>query len=92
MDQIKDIDWNKMDKHYIYLVQHKLSGNVYNCSQRWLDDHKDELTILAKRPKPALTKEQIEAVREFVEWLKAEDLRLYPTSIDEWLKQRGGEQ
>ena len=86
---MKGIDWSKVHADYVYLVQH-VEGGVFTCSQQWFDEHKDELTILAKRPKPQLTKEQIEAVREFVEWLKAEDLRLYPTSIDEWLKQREG--
>jgi hypothetical protein len=83
--KLGDIDWSKVPKNDIYLVQHKNSGNVYNCSQYWLDERKDKLTILAKRPEPPLTKEQIEAVREYDPWIWSF------ARFDQWLKQRGGE-
>lgn len=86
------IDWSKVCESHVYLVQNNKSGEFYTCDDWLMYVKKHELTILAKRPKPPLTNEQIEAVREYVKWLKAEDLVLYPTaSIDEWLKERGGE-
>lgn len=90
--KLGDIDWSVVDKEDIYVVQHKLHGSVFVCSQNWLDTNEDNLTVLSKRPKPQLTKEQIEAVREYDEWL-VEEAECYKSKlvVDEWLKQRGGE-
>lgn len=83
---MKDIDWGKVRKGQDYVVQDSSTGDVLTCSQDFLNLYKDGLTILAKRPKPPLTKEQIEAVRELCEWANGcDDL------VDTWLKQRGGE-
>ena len=57
---MKDIDWSKVDKDRVYLVQNNRNGGIYTCSQNYLNSHKYALTILAERPKPQLTDEQIE--------------------------------
>ena len=88
--KLGDIVWGKVHRDDVYLVQHAVNGNVFTCTQGWFSAHKDELTILAKRPKPQLTKEQIEAVREFVEWLDGQT-GCGIDSVDYWLAQRGSE-
>ena len=87
---MKDIDWSKVYESHVYLVQNNESGEVYTCDDWLMDVKKHGLTILAKRPKPQLTKEQIEAVREFVEWLDGQT-GCGIDSVDYWLAQRGGE-
>lgn len=98
---MKDIDWSKAPKGATAI---KIDGqkNIYFVDKMNTPYLGESLTngshplgweVIAIRPKPPLTKEQMEAVREYVKWLKAEDLCLYPVaSVDKWLKVRGGEQ
>ena len=89
---MKDIDWSIVDKEDIYVVQHKLHGSVFVCSQNWLDTNEDNLTVLSKRPNPPLTKEQIEAVREYNKWLEDGVFVTMWSLVDQWLEKRQGEQ
>lgn len=91
--KLGDIDWNKVHADYAYLVQHVEEGVVYTCSQDYLNKRKDNLVVLAKRPKPALTKEQIEAVRKYHRSLQFDSCVRGVTKkgLEKWLKQRGGE-
>lgn len=88
--KLDHIDWSKVPELDVYVVQDLIHGDVYSCSQDWFNKHKKRLIVIAKRPKPPLTDEQIAAVREFCKWsYYYKDTA--DTRIDEWLKQRGGE-
>ena len=88
---MKDIDWGKMDRQYTFLVQDTELGYCYTCNNKHLDEYKDRLIVLAERPKPPLTKEQIEIVREFYEWVAPSSAFEDFSLVDQWLEKRGGE-
>ena len=91
--KLDDMDWSKVYEKHVYLVQNNKSGEVYTCDDRLMDVKKRDLTILATRPKPPLTEEQVEAVKEYIDWYSnSRGIHIQGEyHIDAWLKQRGGE-
>ena len=90
---MSDIDWSKVHKDYAYLVQHVEEGVVYTCSQDYFNKRKDNLVVLAERPKPALTEiSGKQLLDELLLWGEVnchrDDLHGH---IEKFIKVRGGE-
>lgn len=94
-DTLINIDWRKAaDGTAVKVVQNPVDGSLLyvngecyfwcNNDQEWSHSKVKDWTIIANRPKPPLTDEQIEAVREFWKWWIAspEDV-----DVDDWIKE-----
>jgi hypothetical protein len=61
------LDWSIIDPSIIFVTQHRRSGEIYFQGGHEFDS--DDWQIIATRPKPKYTKEQIEAVKDFDAWI-----------------------
>lgn len=87
------IDWNSAPEGATTLEQNGIvtafcRGNKYYDASdfSWHTKATSYWKVLATRPKPPLTEEQIEIVKDFASWANG-----YDGIVDSWLKQRGGE-
>lgn len=63
------IDWTLVDSNFTHLVQDKKTGGSRLLCAGYYSDHKDCYHLIATRPKPKYTPEQIEAVKDFDAWV-----------------------
>lgn len=61
------LDWSIIDPSIIFVTQHRRSGEIYFQGGHEFDS--GDWQIIATRPKPKYTPEQIEAVKDFDAWI-----------------------
>lgn len=96
-DKLLDVDWGKAPEDATSVGQSGrsicwLKGKlVWNTSSgTWINSlRKTEYTILATRPKPKLTSEQIAAAKAYDEWLNRNSGDFECDCFEEWLKEVG---
>lgn len=85
-DKPLDVDWTTVMDFHKYIVQTtKEMGSIFSCTEDHLKKHGDGLRVIATRPKPKCTPEQITLIdklwtdytnrpsndtRNFMQWLK----------------------
>jgi len=85
--ELQGIDWALIDSDFTHLVQDKETGRMKFCRSRYYSDCKELYHLIATRPKPKYTPEQIEAVKDFDAWVS----RRHKLSgeFNWWLKEVG---
>ena len=81
------LDWSIIDPSIIFVTQHRRSGEIYFQGGHEFDS--GDWQIIATRPKPKYTPEQIEAVKDFDAWIS----RRHNLSgeFNWWLKEVGND-
>ena len=94
--ELQGVDWSKAPKEAVSVVQTDFGIYFLDCGYTVLEGdgklnqlEKDDFILLAARPKPKYTPEQIEAVKDFDAWVS----RRHKLSgeFNWWLKEVGNE-
>ena len=87
--ELQGIDWTLINSDFTHLVQDKETGKMQFCRARYYSDCIECFHLIATRPKPKYTPEQIEAVKDFDAWVS----RRHKLSgeFNWWLKEVGND-
>ena len=87
--ELQRIDWTLVDSDFTHLVQDKKTGGSRLLCAGYYSDHKDCYHLIATRPKPKYTPEQIEAAKAYDEWLDLNSGEFEGDCFEAWLKEVG---
>ena len=87
--ELQGIDWTLVESFCTHLVQDKETGRMKFMNEAIYSDYKERYHLIATRPKPKYTPEQIEAVKDFDAWVS----RRHKLSgeFNWWLKEVGND-
>ena len=89
--ELQGIDWTLVDSAFTHLVQDKETGGSRLLCAGYYSDHKDCYHLIATRPKPKYTPEQIEAAKAYDEWLDLNSGEFESDCFEAWLKEVGND-
>jgi len=86
--ELQGIDWTLVDSDFTHLVQDKETGRMKFRMACYYSDCKDCYHLIATRPKPKYTPEQIEAVKAYDEWIALNNWAMDEREcFENWLKE-----